>query len=1415
MHLTSLPLFATSNADKTAINLSSQLPSDPPVFEAEPNDTTVRCVGDIPPPIDLTATDDNDPSFPKTVSPEQTPDPATIDSCAGGTIKRTWTVFDNEGNFAIVEQYITVLPDNEGPEVTLSELEAHTTVPCGQDDFDTWLNTLRLQLSPLGGGAFDACSDVFSIDYQPKFSDPSMGPCETRNVTFLLTDECGNTTEWAASYSTVDNEKPIFDQTPQDMQISCTEEVPAPPSLSATDNCTADLSINFEEEISPLGSCPGTNLSILRIWSVTDDCGNEARIEQVIRVIDDVGPDFASPADIVISCDQDPNNLDLTGNATTLQDNCDDAPTITFTDQQSNEQCPHSMTIERLWKATDACGNTTIKTQFIEVVDDEAPNFVVPSDITVSCDQVNDSGITGVPTMLSDNCDSNPIASIREETILQGDSDCANSYEIHRIWRVEDVCGNATEKTQKIFVVDNTAPAITSAATDITIGCSSEAELESIFNDWLSDHAGAVAEDNCSLKEDITWTALNSGTSTPATLPGLDCTLDGTTVRRRSVDFVAIDECGNEQVTTATFTVVDEIAPAILNCVEQVVIPADPGRCTGTYTFRIPQVEENCTVGQQEQLLTASAPVTSMAGTGQEGDVPVDPITLRFSTGSLLPLNTAAGASLLIRMEQVDGEEANEFFNIIGEDGSLIGTTSNTDQQCGTSQTSLALTSEQTEAWAADGEIVIRLEPNIPAGQPGRFAINALCDPPGMVEGELSFQRLGFSGLLFEFSIGDGARVSMNPTAEATITLPQGTNLLRFFVTDCAGNVGECSYFVKVEDQEAPVGSCPGDIVVNTSAGTCTRSVTLPLPLGLTDNCTAGGQYEQRMPAFDAEALLTFRYDPNLNDYLAESKTLVFQNVAANATGPATLTLDFQGDFNSTGAFVTILGEDGSPLGQTNIGDADCATTGQRSFSIPKATLNSWAADGTIPIQIEVNDIPVPPGLPGDGINPCNAGAVTSDGDTDGESFLFATLRYDNLLPSYYAEGATDISLRQMQAPAITPAHEFTAGVTTVFYILPDAAGNVDTCSFTVTVEDNEAPVARCQSTTIFVNPAGIDIETIDASEIDMGSSDNCSIDTMFLSPNTYNCDQVGSTLQVSLIVVDQAGNSASCSTSVRIESLSPEPTATSGVCGNDTLYLFANPPPAEGGIVFTYQWTGPNGFVSNKRDPVIPDVDSDNAGSYTVEITGITSCTATGTVEVAIEDLPLTPVLITDQAICVDEDIVLTSSVVPTGSNVVYRWFRGIPPNGLLIGATNLPTFTIPASHEESTENYYLTVEADGCLSSASPPVTIQITNIPQSAVNDPEITVCEEEAITLGTTISGPGLTYQWTGPDGFSSTSQFPPVIDSASLDNAGVYKLLLAKTVAHQKRPPPLSMYCRAPPSRRFLIPVRFVRESKSY
>ena len=46
------------------------------------------------------------------------------------------------------------------------------------------------------------------------------------------------------------------------------------------------------------------------------------------------------------------------------------------------------------------------------------------------------------------------------------------------------------------------------------------------------------------------------------------------------------------------------------------------------------------------------------------------------------------------------------------------------------------------------------------------------------------------------------------------------------------------------------------------------------------------------------------------------------------------------------------------------------------------------------------------------------------------------------------------------------------------------------------------------------------------------------------------------------------------------------------------------------------------------------------------------------------------------------------------------------------------------------------------------------------------------------MGTSVNGSNISYSWNGPNGFQSNDQFPSVIESATLNNAGVYSLVVS-------------------------------------
>jgi gliding motility-associated-like protein len=1351
----------------------------PPEILNVPNDTTVSDICSIPPKDSLEVNDMEDGMLPK-VFPTDTPDPMSIDPCVGDTILRVWQAMDSDGNITRDTQVIIVLPDNQAP--TFGNVGVlDTTMSCENAQsggYATWATNIQLTLN----SNITDCSQPVFIGLAAPLPMAFNQACDTLFVAFNYADDCGNTGVFETMFITTDINPPVLMGLPPDtIQVSCdTLDVylmnNPPGMVTAMDGCTPGLMPSYTQDtIAIATTCPDRAFDLRRTWAVSDSCGNLAQSTHIVRVRDLRGPTFSEPEDLTISCDADPLDLMITGTVLDTMDNCGGPIDLTFSDVIFDEDvnCPHSFKINRTWTARDLCGNASLRPQIITVKDTIPPTFLVPADTTVNCGLENDFMVTGVPTMLMDNCDAG--LSYQEqpvETIIPGN--CPNNFTIQRAWVVEDSCGNRTTQIQTITVIDTIAPMISAAAADRIITCMAGTNITQEFFNWINSNGGAAATDACTLTEDLEWRRYKAGTDTLVSMPDLMCPAAGDTILMQAVDFVAIDLCGNADTTRAVFIVIDNSPPIIKECPQDVVVETDLSVCEATFVLQPPLVEEECAANIIMESISRSTVLT--AGPGQAGTTPVNPVELSFAVSNPLPINAAGDATLSISLINADAEGATEFFTVFGEDGIVLGRTGRAPIQCSNSDTTFTIPAEKINAWALDGVITIRLEPNIPPALSGSFAINNICLPNSQVDANLSFNVRDFAQLRYQYKINNGPTVTVQPAGPATVVLPLGENTIMYYVSDCAGNQDSCVYKVRVEDREPPILACPTDISVGLDPGTCSAMVTLPFPSGVTDNCGVAEAFEATMPLDTAEAWLVFREDPNLNDYLPDPKTYTFQGVAANAVGPVDLTLDLRGDFSTTGAFVRVFGDSGGLLGSTPIGTANCNVPGQAIFTIPADTFNIWAADGEVTFVIEPNPIQVPPGVPGHGINPCNSATVSTDGDVDSISYIFATLSYREITPFYFAQGATDIPYTQMSLPSVNPTHEFNVGETRVSYVIADQHGNLDTCTYSVFVIDNEPPTALCQATIVEINPSGLEVDTVSVMEFDAGSFDNCGIDTMYLTPNTFTCEQAGTTVNATLTVIDGSGNVSTCTRPIRIEAEGPSPTFSPGICGGDTLYLFANPPVAQGGVVYTYRWFNPNGLlVSTQQNPIIPNVSAADAGAYVLQITGLTGCVAQEVVNVTITNLPLTPSINTNQNVCSEDNIVLNSSIAL--NNAVYRWYQGLPP-GNLLSATNTPQFVIPAPHQPGPRQYYMTIEANGCISEPSLPITVTATNRPIAIINNsPEITLCEGEPITLGTFVTG--VTYAWSGPSGFASSSQFPTVISQSTLANAGVYQLVVTQ------------------------------------
>ena len=95
-------------------------------------------------------------------------------------------------------------------------------------------------------------------------------------------------------------------------------------------------------------------------------------------------------------------------------------------------------------------------------------------------------------------------------------------------------------------------------------------------------------------------------------------------------------------------------------------------------------------------------------------------------------------------------------------------------------------------------------------------------------------------------------------------------------------------------------------------------------------------------------------------------------------------------------------------------------------------------------------------------------------------------------------------------------------GANTVTLTVTDMSGNTSSATAVVTVNETILPVVVTQNVTVNLNTTGQ--ATITAAQINNGSSDNCGIATMTVSPSAFTCANVGANT-VTLTVTDTNGN--------------------------------------------------------------------------------------------------------------------------------------------------------------------------------------------------------------------------------------------------------------------------------------------------
>uniref|UniRef100_UPI002626C7D0 gliding motility-associated C-terminal domain-containing protein n=1 Tax=uncultured Winogradskyella sp. TaxID=395353 RepID=UPI002626C7D0 len=233
-----------------------------PIFnEALPTDVTVECDA-VPTAETLTA---NDNCGDATVTFEEEITNSTCDNSY--TLTRTWTAADACGNETVHSQSITV-QDTTAP--TFNEaLPTDVTVEC---DAVPTAETLT---------ANDNCGDA-TVTFEEEITN---GACVGDYIierTWIASDACGNETLHIQIITVQDTTAPTL-LTPLDDNITAyCDDVPGVPELVFEDSCSNNISVSFNEDSNQSNGFE--DYSIVRTWTVTDDCGNVATFTQNINV---------------------------------------------------------------------------------------------------------------------------------------------------------------------------------------------------------------------------------------------------------------------------------------------------------------------------------------------------------------------------------------------------------------------------------------------------------------------------------------------------------------------------------------------------------------------------------------------------------------------------------------------------------------------------------------------------------------------------------------------------------------------------------------------------------------------------------------------------------------------------------------------------------------------------------------------------------------------------------------------------------------------------------------------------------------------------------------------------------------------------------------------------------------------------
>lgn len=376
---------------------------------------------------------------------------------------------------------------------------------------------------------------------------------------------------------------------------------------------------------------------------------------------------------------------------------------------------------------------------------------------------------------------------------------------------------------------------------------------------------------------------------------------------------------------------------------------------------------------------------------------------------------------------------------------------------------------------------------------------------------------------------------SSSGTASITYSCADlGDHDVVLYVTDNNGNVSSVNATITVEDTVLPTITCAAIASsYNNDAGVCSYTVSdASLDPVAADNCSVTVSND-----FNNSATLNGATFPlgtttviwTATDAAGNTATCTYDIVVVDAEKPTITCAVPAASYNNDLGVCSFTVVDNSldPVAADN-----CSTVSVLNDFNNSATLNGAVFPvGTTTVIWTATDA-------AGNTETCNHDIVVVDAEAPVVSTKNITVQLDatgnvTIVAADVDNGSADLC--GAVTLSITP-DTFTCaniGDNTVTLTVTDASGNPSTANAIVNVEDKVAPIVAAKNITVQLDAAGN--ATIQASDIDDNSTDNCGINTVELDITSFTCANIGVNT-VQLKVTDIHGNSDTKNAIVTVE---------------------------------------------------------------------------------------------------------------------------------------------------------------------------------------------------------------------------------------------------------------------------------------